>query len=168
MFTAIKKVSVTLLFLMVLVLTIKLVTFYTGNLANGYSLEGYDQTNWHIKRRGDIVIGTSVVDVMVVSGFIVGLRLPSESVLCDQGGDGQFLHNIMNGESEYFVINTDSNSIQFFDEREKFERHISTNRININLADLDFQRLVTILNSNRKRHLNRGLDCIAIDTDENY
>ena len=143
--------------------------FWVGDIGGGYSLKGYDSTNWHITRRGELVIGTSVIDVDISSNYIIGLRLPSGNNICVTGTNGKHLYNDMGGNKEFFLIDTMSDQIVIFNDRDEFERNLSKRGIDLSLVKVEYERFDQVLSANRARFRgNSMMSCSRVDINDSF
>lgn len=87
-------------------------------LANGYILTLNRRDDRRIWKDEKVVVAPTVIDVVVISDYVVGLRMPVQHLECD-GGHGYKIRTI--NERKYFILFTDNGEILNFVSRKKFE-----------------------------------------------
>jgi hypothetical protein len=90
--------------------------FFVG-LINGYILVDEVSEDNYIKKNGKIVVQNTVVDYQVIHEYLIGLRMPSDFLECE---NGKLLLIRVRNEQEFFIIDTNNNKVLILNEKEKF------------------------------------------------
>ena len=117
------KIVFAIAFLVVLVLFILYQVEQRVGLKGGYQLIDNRLDDVHIIKDGEIVIGSTVVDVDVLSNYLVGLRMPIRYLACNDMTSSKI--KIVNSR-EYFVVDTDKAEVQHFTSSDAFEKSLAS------------------------------------------
>lgn len=90
-----------------------------SDLGNGYQYVSGRADDFHIRKNGRVVINSTMVDLDIVSEYVVGLRLPAEYLECEGGCKIRLIN-----KKEYFVLFTRNGNVFNFISRDKFEARL--------------------------------------------
>ena len=71
------------------------------DLGNGYEYQINRGDNLHIRRKGKVVIDSTIVDLTKSKPYVIGLRLPAEHLQCNGGYKIR-----LKKTKHYFILNT--------------------------------------------------------------
>ncbi|WP_157608101.1 hypothetical protein [Teredinibacter turnerae] len=112
----------------------------------------------HIQRNGKVVISPTMVDLDIVSEYVVGLRLPAEHLECDGGYKIRLIN-----KQEYFVLSSKSEDVSNFISRDKFEARLKELGI-FNDVSLDYARFESVWDQHSKYYKNINYSvCVPIN-----
>lgn len=101
---------------------------------NGYHYVHNRVDFFHLKKNDEIAVEPTIVSMDKFSKYIVGLRLVSQALECDQGGSYKF--RVLN-KREYFILDTELEKNKTYTSEQSFLDRL--NELDIKSeADLDF------------------------------
>lgn len=106
-----------------------------ADLGNGYEFVSGRGDDLHIRKNGNIIIDSAIIDLAVTGSYIVGLRLPAEHLEC-HGGYKIRLTN----QKRYFILPTDTGEILHFDSVDAFNTTLENLSIRKDIF-LDYSKL---------------------------
>jgi len=126
-------------FMISLGLSIAGFAFYSFFVSQNYITNGFEITDGreddrHILRNGERVIDSTVLDFQVLDNNVLGIRLPAQRLVCDDGSGYKI--RLVN-RPEYFILTVDNGEIQKFHSREKFINKLSSDGVSEDIS-LDF------------------------------
>ncbi|MGH1485967.1 MAG: DUF3997 domain-containing protein [Cellvibrionaceae bacterium] len=106
------------------------------SLGNGYHYISGRGDDSHIQKEGKRVVDAAIIDIDIMSPYVVGLRLPAEHLEC-HGGYKIRLKN----QKKYFILSTKNDELFQFDNADAFNEQLATLLINddINLDDFKLE-----------------------------
>ena len=108
---------------------------YTGWVFYGYSYENYFKDNFHFIKDGQIVIPGTIVDFDWHDGYLVGLRLEVDSLICNGGSYALRVTD----EKSYFILDAKNEKLLNFSHLERFSQKLEELDIGENIK-LNFSR----------------------------
>lgn len=107
----------------------------------GYQ-DGYKYYQSHYPRRqllkgGEVVVPPIIIDIGKTEGYIVGLNMPMSALDCPE--DGALIHVIEKDIRQYFILNTKTDELKFYDNQFDFETEMMKKKLNYEIRmDFDY------------------------------
>ena len=115
---------------------------YGYRIGNGYRLLDHGHNARSIRKDGSIIIEPSIVEWSEVSDFVVGLRMPTRTVVCEP--DSQIAVLVCN-KKEYFILSMETGAVFEFESKQAFENKLAVLEILDDVA-LDYSVFDTVWN----------------------
>lgn len=123
----------------ILIIVILYLNLVVG-LTNGYMLINNRLDAIRIEKHGDTVVPHTIVDFSLTEGYLVGLRLPGDFLECE---NGTALRIVLKNKKEYFVLNTNDNTLINYTTEKEFSEKLKKLGINdsVQLDYSSFKRI---------------------------
>ena len=129
-----------------------------SDLGNGYQYVSGRADDLHIQKNGKVVISPAMVDLDIISEYVVGLRLPAEHLECNGGYKIRLIN-----KQEYFVLSTKSEDVFNFISRDAFEARLKELGI-LNDVSLDYAKFGSVWDQHSKYYKNIDYSvCVPIN-----
>jgi hypothetical protein len=131
----------------------------TVGLGNGYQYISGRSDDFHIVKDERVVIKSTIVDLIVVSNYVVGLRLPSQRLECEGGAA---LKIRIENKKEYFILDTELGLVYYYSTDIEFKSQLQ----NLGIRDgvsLDYTKFDSTWNTYANYYKNQKfIDCVSI------
>lgn len=137
-----------------------------NRIVNGYKLSGNHRSdNTHIRKDDEIVVSHAVIDFDIVSNYIVGLRLPAQYLECE---NGSALRIVMNNSKEYFILNTEMNTLTNYTFEKSFNEELKKLSL-IESVNLDYSKFESVWKYYSTRYCKIDFSqCRSLEYQEKY
>jgi hypothetical protein len=107
------------------------------NLGWGYDIER-NGSDTYITKGGIVVVGKSIIDMQITSGYLIGLKLPAHELVCDYKP-----MRVAPDRVVYFILDLDRAVVKEYYVKNKFEKALEP-IINIEKIILNYDLLGNI------------------------
>ncbi len=111
-----------------------------SNLGNGYEYIIGREENLYIRKNNEIIIAPTLLDINVISNYVVGIRLPAQYLECEEGSAYKVR---VSNKKEYFILSTKSGDVLNFSSRNIFERELEKLNL-LNKISLDYSKFESV------------------------
>ncbi len=113
----------------------------------GYHVNWLGGTEYNITRHEKIIVEGAIFDYQLISGHLIGLRLPAKEIQC-----GYKVMRVASDQKMHFILNLDSEILRNFSSKKEFEKAVelfsSIDEFDINLR---YKYVESILNNRKIR-----------------
>lgn len=115
-----KYVSIKLAIALVITCLLGAIYFeYKNSVWSLFKVVSEEDDSRYIAMDGNVAVMPAVLDYKVYPPYIVGIRLPSEQMLCSG-----YSSIVLKNKKIYFVLNLSSKKLEEFDNKQKFKKRL--------------------------------------------